>query len=282
MVAEENTAYSAVVGNTSQMPFFNSLLAKGTLWGNYYANAHGSMNNYIEVLSGQMFNCNGDNCGASGALTGPSLMGSMNAQNLVWKGYFDGLSSCGQVAPASTDWIIDPDSNGTTYYQRHAGFPWYAVGTATAASCANGGNGWWPMSQFTTDLANHSFGLFNWITPDGSNDAHDGTAQQADAFLQKWLTPLLSSSYFQPGGDGILIIWWDEGDLSDNSCGGPGGTSCGGQIGAVVVGPGILANNVDNTPANHDSALRFIQEQLGLTVSLGNSVNVPDMTHTLK
>jgi hypothetical protein len=102
-----------------------------------------------------------------------------------------------------------------------------------------------------------------------------------DAFLQKWLTPLLASSYFQPGGDGILIIWWDEAALSDNGCGGPGGKNCGGQIPMVVLGPGILANNIDNTSANHDSAARFIQEQLGFTPSLGNSVNVPDMSNTL-
>lgn len=280
-MAEENTAYSAVIGNTAGYPFFNSLLAKGTLWGNYYANAHGSMNNYIEALSGQMFNCNGDNCGASGALTGPSLMDLMNAKGLAWKGYFDGLSKCGQLAPASTDWIISPDSNGNTYYQRHAGFPWYAVGTATISTCSNGGNGWWPMSQFTTDLSNKAFGAFNWITPDGSNDGHEGTAKQLDDFLKNWVSPLLASSYFQPGGDGILIIWWDEGDLNDGSCGGPGGKSCGGQIPVVVVGPGIRQGNIDNTAANHDSALRFIQEQLGLTVSLGNSVNVSDMIQTL-
>ncbi len=280
VVAEENTSYGSVVGNTSQMPYFNSLIARGTLWGNYYANAHGSMLAYIEALSGQTFNCTGSDCTASGSITGPSLMDLMNAKGLTWKGYFDGLSTCGQLAPPSTNWVIHPDSNGGNYYQRHTGFPWYAVGTATIATCSKGGNGWWPMSQFTADLASHSIGHLNWISPDGSNDGHDGTLSELDAFLQKWRAPLLASSYFQPGGDGILIVWWDEAALSDGACGGPGGNNCGGRVPVLVLGPGIRVNNVDSTAASHDSALRFFQEELGLTPSLGKSVNVADMSQT--
>lgn len=282
VMSEENTSYGSVIGNTSQMPYINSLLSKGTLWTNFYANQHGSMHAYIETLSGTAFNCSGNDCGASGSLTGPSMMDLMNAKGMAWKGYFDGLSSCGQLAPANKNWIINPDSDGAqNYYQRHTGFPWYAVGTATTSTCKNGGNGWWPMSQFTTDLADGSVGYLNWITPDGTSDGHDGTLPQMDAFMSKWLTPLLASKYFQPGGDGILIIWWDEAALSDVSCGGPAGTSCGGQIPMMVIGPGILANNQDPTKSNHDSVSRFIQQQLGFTPSLGASVSVPDFTQTL-
>ena len=49
----------------------------------------------------------------------------------------------------------------------------------------------------------------------------------------------------------------------------------------MIIGPGIRTNNVDDTRANHDSALRFIQRQLGLTPTLGNSVSVPDFNNTL-
>jgi hypothetical protein len=281
-MSEENQSYGSVIGNTSQMPYINSLLAKGTLWTNFYANQHGSMHGYIETMSGTAFNCSGNDCGASGALTGPSLMDLMNAKGMAWKGYFDGLSSCGQLAPQSTNWIINPDSNGAqSYYQRHTPYPWYAVGTATIADCPTGPNGWWPMSQFSTDLANKSFGYVNWITPDGTSDGHDGTLTQLDDFMAKWLPQLLASSYFQPGGDGILIIWWDEAAISDVGCGGPDGTSCGGRVPMIVIGPGIQANNQDATSSNHDTLCRFMQEQLGFTPSLGASVNVPDFTQTL-
>jgi hypothetical protein len=50
----------------------------------------------------------------------------------------------------------------------------------------------------------------------------------------------------------------------------------------IVIGPGIQANNQDPTSSNHDSVSRFIQQQLGFTPSLGNSVNVPDFSQTLE
>ena len=99
--------------------------------------------------------------------------------------------------------------------------------------------------------------------------------------MQQYLTPLLASSYFQPGGDGILIIWYNEADLDDASCGGPAGKDCGGRLPIIVIGPGIRTNNVDDTPANHDSTLRFIQQQLGLAPTLGKSLSVPDFNNTL-
>ena len=138
------------------------------------------------------------------------------------------------------------------------------------------------MSQFSTDLANKSFGYVNWITPDGTSDGHDGSLTQLDDFMAKWLPQLLASSYFQPGGDGILIIWWDEAAISDVGCGGPDGTSCGGRVPMIVIGPGIQANNQDATSSNHDSLCRFMQEQLGFTPILGASVNVSDFTNTLE
>ena len=60
VMSEENTSYGSVVGNTSQMPFINSLIAKGTLWTNFYANQHGSMHAYIETMSGTAFTCSGN------------------------------------------------------------------------------------------------------------------------------------------------------------------------------------------------------------------------------
>jgi acid phosphatase len=88
VIAEENTSYGNVIGNTSQMPYLNILVPKATIWGNYYSNAHGSMLSYIETIIGQTFNCTGNDCAKSGALTGPSLMDLMNSNGMIWKGYF--------------------------------------------------------------------------------------------------------------------------------------------------------------------------------------------------
>ena len=231
IMSEENPSYGSVIGNTSQMPYINSLLSKGTLWTNFYANQHGSMHGYIETMSGTAFNCSGNDCGASGALTGPSLMDLMNAKGMAWKGYFDGLSSCGQLAPRRrTGSLIRIPTAHRTTISATLRYPWYAVGTATISQLSDGSE--WLVAD---EPVHHRSGeqilrILNWITPDGTSDGHDGTLTQMDAFMAKWLPQLLASSYFQPGGDGILIIWWDEAALSDVSCGGPDGTSCGGRI----------------------------------------------------
>jgi hypothetical protein len=51
VVALENTNYADVIGSPS-MPFLNSLLAKGSLAANYYANIHPSIPNYFIMTSG--------------------------------------------------------------------------------------------------------------------------------------------------------------------------------------------------------------------------------------
>src|SRR5437588_2499823 len=52
IVAEENHSYEHMVGSP-YMPYLNSLLAKGTTATQFYANEHGSLENYLIVTSGQ-------------------------------------------------------------------------------------------------------------------------------------------------------------------------------------------------------------------------------------
>jgi hypothetical protein len=52
IVAEENRSYEHIVGSSS-MPYLNSLIAKGGLATQFYANQHGSLENYLILTSGQ-------------------------------------------------------------------------------------------------------------------------------------------------------------------------------------------------------------------------------------
>src|SRR5690348_6800794 len=52
IVAEENKSYEHIVGSP-YMPYLNSLLAKGTTATQFYADMHGSLENYLIVTSGQ-------------------------------------------------------------------------------------------------------------------------------------------------------------------------------------------------------------------------------------
>ena len=79
----------------------------------------------------------------------------------------------------------------------------------------------WPFSQLASDLANDSLPEFSFIVPDIDDDAHNGTPQQADTWLQtNVVAPLSNYSAFSSGGDGILIVDFDEALDTDTTNGG--------------------------------------------------------------
>jgi acid phosphatase len=132
----------------------------------------------------------------------------------------------------------------------------------------------WPFSQFATDLANGTLPEFSYIIPDVNDDAHDGTPQQADAWLQaNVVLPLSNNSAFAPGGEGLLIVDFDEAAASDN-------TNHGGHVSPVFWGP--LAKTgytqASTTLYQHQSMLRSIMELLGLPNPPGAAAGAPSMS----
>src|SRR5438046_681044 len=53
IVAEENISYEHMVGNTTDMPYLNSLIARGGLATQFYADQHSSLPDYFWVTAGQ-------------------------------------------------------------------------------------------------------------------------------------------------------------------------------------------------------------------------------------
>ena len=121
-----------------------------------------------------------------------------------------------------------------------------------------------------------------FITPDLCDDGHDapcangqpGGLAQADAFLRQWV-PVITGSQAFKNQNGLLIVTFDEADTDDASscCGeipGPGsplpGISGmgGGDIGAVLLSPCIAPGTVSQTPYNHYTMLRSVEDLFAL------------------
>ena len=104
------------------------------------------------------------------------------------------------------------------------------------------------------------------------NDAHDGgTAcglSTADAWLNTNIAPLLNTNMFQPGGDGVLIIVFDEGTDKANG---------GGQVEWVIVGPQIKQGYRSTTFYQHQDTLRLMLEGLGVTTFPQGAATASDM-----
>jgi phosphatidylinositol-3-phosphatase len=270
IVAEENRSYEEIVGSPD-MPYLNSLLPKGALATQFYANEHGSLENYLLVTSGQYITHNNSTTAVFNVdnldrrLIGLGMTFKSYAQSLPYSGY-TGLYY-------------------GAYMKRHAPLPYY-VDMANSSLIKNHQS----TSHMATDIANGTLPNFAFITPDGNHDLHNcpsGIAackRTADTWLKYNIGPLLASKPFQPGGDGVLIIWSDEADLStDNRCSSTVSTGCGGRIVVAMIGPQVKVGYKSVATYHQQSVLRTILELFGETSGFPAAANTaPAMAEFFK
>ncbi|MGC2300640.1 MAG: alkaline phosphatase family protein [Acidobacteriaceae bacterium] len=256
LVMEENQSYSTVVGNTSVWPNLNTLIATGALPTNYYADSHPSIGNYFMLTTGQLLTTD-DN--STTVFDVDNIARHMLATGVSFRIYAEGVTQ-GYLG-----------GNTGLYLIRHNPF---AMLSDIADSQQVANETIWPFSQFATDLANNSLPDFSYIVPDVNDDAHNGTPQQADSWLQaNVVAPISANSAFQPGGDGILVIDFDEAEDSDTAHGG-------GHVSPVLWGP-LVKSGYTQTSATiyqHESMLRTIMEALSLPNPPSAAATAPSMT----
>jgi hypothetical protein len=134
------------------------------------------------------------------------------------------------------------------------------------------------LSALQGDLASTSTTpTYSFITPDLCSDGHDascadgtspGGYQGIDSFLQTWIPRIVYSPAYVHGG--LIIVTFDEasGDASD-CCGEPqspntasngGYGNGGGRTGTVLLSRYIKPGTVNDTPYNHYSMLRSVED----------------------
>jgi acid phosphatase len=170
------------------------------------------------------------------------------------------------------------------YLKRHTALPYYTdMGNST-----NEMKKLVSMDHLVSDTQNQSLPNFGFITPDKYHDLHDcpnGEAaceKMADGFLKSYIDPILATPAFQPGGDGLLIIWSDEADLNgtgDDRCSATVSTGCGGRVVVAMVGPKVKAGYKSTATYHHQHLLKTIQMAMGTTSNfLGLSSKVSPMS----
>jgi len=265
IVAEENHSYEHLVGSI-YMPYLNSLLAKGGTATQFYANEHGSLENYLIVTSGQYLTHNNDTLATFNV---DNIERHLLTNGKTFKSYAQTLPYAGYTGLYSG-----------AYMKRHAPLPYYTDMANSSLLMHHVST-----TEMAKDIANNTLPNFAFITPDGDHDMHNcpnglnACLQTADNWLKANLAPLLATAPFQPGGDGVLIIWADEADLStDNRCSATVLTGCGGHILVAMIGPQIKAGFKSTTTYHHPSVLRTMLEALGTTANFPSAANTaPDM-----
>lgn len=270
IVAEENRSYEHIVGSAS-MPYLNSLINKGGLATQFYSNMHGSLENYLIVTSGQYITHNNDTLSVFNV---DNIERHLLTNGMTFKSYAQSLPYAGYTGLYSG-----------AYMKRHAPLPYY-TDMGNSSLIKNHVS----TTELAKDIANGTLPNFAFITPDGNNDMHNcGTnlgacLWTADQFLKNTIGPLLASAPFQPGGDGVLIIWADEADLgSDNRCSATVLTGCGGHIVVAMIGPQVKAGYKSVTTYHHPSVLKTVLEAMGTTANFPAAANTaPDMREFFK
>jgi len=317
IVAFENHSYADFVGN-GNAPYFNStLVPKGGLASNFYSNVHGSLANYYYVTMGT------SQCSTSGppynnlptcqdglriAADKNNIVRQLLAAGKTFKSYQESIPAAGFLVEGNTVPTGVQCPATSLYVPRHdpvvylsdvrQGLSPTAVCPAAELACPNvslKGCNVVPTSQLQADLAGGALPNFSFVTPNLEDDAHGAPGigcgsvtcvTAADNWMKNNIPAILNSRYFQPGEDGLLVLWFDEGDASDSQCSaGVNGhdpetnntIACGGHIAVLLIGPGVKAGFTGAAYYQHPSLLRTMMEALGLGSFPAKAATAPDM-----
>jgi hypothetical protein len=177
LVMFENHDYDEIIGN-SQAPYINQLAAGGALLTNYTALAHPSQPNYFALYAGSTFGVTTDN-----QYTEPDPTIATILQG---------------AGKSFTGWV---EQNGVDFNHN----PWesFPEGTSVEKDFAA-----FPSGNFA------SLPTVSFVTPNVNDDMHNGTVAQGDAWLQ---ANLGSYAQWAKDNNSLLIVTWDEGDISPNN-----------------------------------------------------------------
>src|SRR6266480_3631394 len=257
IVEGENTSFSSTY-SSSKMQYLTSLSNHYGVSLHYWADTHPSIGNDLNLASGVIPTNNDSASPSSMPLAIDNIAHEVEQAGKTWKDYAESdpnISGCGGLKSGA-------------YFVRHDPLKYFTNINTANFVC---------FSQFATDLANNTLTNFSWLAPNGCDDAHDCSVGTFDTWLKTEIGPLLASSYFQPGGDGLLIITFDEDDKGGTpSCTTTTvGQGCGGQVETVVVSARskLAYQSTAGDPANFNSTydeasiLRTIADALGLKTS---------------
>jgi hypothetical protein len=236
-VVMENKAYGSVIGSSSA-PYENQLAAQCGYAGNFFAEAHPSLPNYIAMTSGSTQGIRDDNGPASHRLNVPSIFSQLGGR---W-------SSLQESTPSNCTL-----TNSGKYAVRHNPAAYY---TNIRAACA------------TRDVPLRSppaiSARFTFVTPNLCNDTHDCSVATGDRWLKTFLGKLFASGAYKAGKTAVFLTW-DEDDSNASN-----------HVATIVAAPSIKPGTAPSARFDHYSMLRTTEEMLGLGF-LGNAAGANSM-----
>jgi phosphatidylinositol-3-phosphatase len=250
LIMMENHEYSSIVGS-SQAPYLNSLIRHYGLATNDHAVSHPSLPNYLALFAGSTFGITDDGIHN---LAAHNLVDQLAAHGRGWRIYAQDLPSVCFTGSASRGGV-DLVGFAGWYVRKHEPAISFIDVSRSATRCAR-----------ITHLAGFSptAASFELIVPNLTNDMHDGTIAEGDAFLRAFVPRITGSTAF---AGSLLLITWDEGTTS------LGG---GGHVATLVISPRVRAGFRSAISHTHYSLLRTVEDAWGLGC-LGHTCTANDL-----
>jgi hypothetical protein len=249
VVVFENKSPGEVLGNRAA-PTFNSYARRYATLAGYGGVSHPSLPNYLALISGSTHGINSDCTGCT--VSARNLADTLEARHRTWKAYAEGLPSVGFTGGTSG-----------RYAKKHEPFVYFRDVFSNPARLSRVV----PYTQWSSDLSGHRLPTFSLVTPNLCNDMHDCPVSTGDAWLKKFLPPLLASPQMRRGA---VFVITDEGNGSDP--GKPGGAAP-----ALVAGPTVKHGVRYRPVVTEYGILRTIEDAFGLP-RLGRSAQAHALT----
>ncbi|MGD0732829.1 MAG: alkaline phosphatase family protein [Terracidiphilus sp.] len=266
MITEENHSYEDVVGN-SQMPYYNQLIQNYGLATQFYSNQHSSLPALMFYVAGAQVETNSDT--VSCQHSEDNVVRELLKKGYSWRAYQEALPDAGYQG------LYSPDN---LYYRRHnplIDFTDVCPGTGQDTKSV-------PLTQMAADFEQSGTVNYAYITPDVNDDAHNGSLQQADQWLQNKVPAILARPEFAAGGDGILFVVWDEADDTDDRCSATVATGCGGRTAILVLGPQVKPSYQSTITYHNENVLATVCAAMGLATCPGAAQTAAPMADFFK
>lgn len=241
VVVFENKSRGEVVGNPAA-PAFNAFARQGAVLSAYRGVTHPSLPNYLALVSGSTHGISSD-C-TSCTVGGRSLADTLEAQKLTWKAYAEGLPRAGWTGP----------SRGR-YAKKHVPFLYFSDVLASPARLRRVV----PLTQLARDRAADRMPDFSLVVPDLCHDMHDCSVATGDAWLRRFLPPLLKLP------DTAVFVVFDESSSGASA------------VPALALGPLVRSGSRFVRATSHYGLLRTIEDGFGLP-RLGSSGRATPVT----
>jgi len=247
----ENQDFGSLIGDTRRAPYLNSLLRRGSLLDDFFAEEHPSDGNYLALAGGSTFGAPLDDPleeNPQYTIHARNIGDLLDAAHESWKGYLQ-----------SADGPCD-DTVHRSYWDDDLPLLYFADIRDRPAYCAAHVV---PLESLTTDLASAaSTPAFSWIGPNDCADMEGCGIHAGDVFLRAELGAIMRSPAWRTQRS-LVIITVDEDNYDD-----PHPPQ---RVATLVLGSsGVRRGYVSHVRYTHYSLLRTIEAALGLRTLTAN------------